>query len=133
MVFLTLVYAVAMVGLGAGMYWLAGSGMIEGATQSWTALIPAFAAVPFVLFAVMSIIKPSSRKHMMHGAALFALVLTAGGLYMSISGLVRAGFSVSELPRPLATLATGLMGVLSLAYLVMCVRSFIAARRARKA
>ena len=133
MVLLTLMYAMAMVGLGAGMYWLAGSGMIEGAKQSWTALIPAFAAIPFFVFFVMSVIKPSSRKHMMHGAALFALVLTAGGLYMSVSGLVKAGFSVSELPRPLATLATGLMGVLSLVFLAMCVRSFVVARRARSA
>lgn len=133
MVFWTFIYAVAMVGLGAGMYWLAGSGLIEGTKASWTALIPAFAALPFFAFGFVSLVVPAARKHVMHAAALFALLLTAGGLFMSLSGLVRAGFDVSQLPRPLATLATGLMGVLSLLFLILCIQSFLRARRLRSA
>lgn len=133
MVLWTFIYAVAMVALGVFMYWLAGSGLIEGTKASWTALIPAFAALPFFAFAFVGMLLPATRKHVMHAAAAFSLLLAAGGLFMSISGLVRAGFDVGQLPRPLATLATGLMGVISLLFLLLCIQSFIRARRVRAA
>lgn len=131
MVKVTLVYAVLMVVLGVGMYGIAAAGLIEGAKASTTALIPTFLAFPFFGFAYGSMVRPPLRKHLMHAAAGLSLLLVLMGLGMSLSGLVKAGFDVSALPRPLATLATGLMGVLSLWYLVMCVRSFIAARKER--
>lgn len=130
---ITLGYAVSMVVLGVGMYGVAASGMIEGTKASVTALIPAFASVPFFLFGLLSMAKDSLRKHLMHAAAALALLLAAMGLFMAVGGLVKAGFDVSQLQRPLATVGTALMGLLSTTFVVLCVKSFIAARKARLA
>ncbi len=129
---MTIVYAVLLVVLGVGMYGIAAGGLIEGTKGSTTALIPAFLAVPFFILGGVAMASDGMRKHLMHAAVAVALLLVLMGLGMSLWGLVKAGFDVGELSRPLATLATGLMGLISLAYVGMGVRSFIAAKKARK-
>jgi hypothetical protein len=55
------------------------------------------------------------------------------GLGMAVASLARAGFDVNQLARPRAVLAQGIMGSLSLGYVLLCVKSFIDARKARQA
>jgi hypothetical protein len=68
--------------------------------------------------------------HAMHGAALIGLL----GFFGSVSGLPQlmkliAGDSIA---RPVAAVSRSIMAVLCLAFVVLTVRSFVAARIARK-
>ncbi|MCC6681012.1 MAG: hypothetical protein IT445_08935 [Phycisphaeraceae bacterium] len=89
-------------------------------TASWTPLIPSLFGAVFLICALASI-KRQWRMHAMHAAVLLALLLVVG----SIMPLLKPTFE--KVAEALLTIA------LCLAYMVMCVRSFIAARRARKA
>lgn len=108
-----LLVAVGIIGYGYG--WYMGN-------QSVTALIPAVFGVVLMLLGYVSNAKESLRKHMMHVAVLLALIgfiLPAGRL------ISKAGeFVVSA-----ATLSQIAMALLCLVFVVMSVRSFIAARR----
>jgi uncharacterized membrane protein len=68
------------------------------------------------------------RKHAMHAAVVFGLLgfLAAVGRLGMV--LARGGR-----PTPLSGTSLGLMAVLTGIFVVLCVRSFIAARRARNA
>lgn len=96
------------------------------AERSPTALIPtAFGAV-LLLLGFFTLIRPALRKHLMHLAAMVGLLGALGGLGMFFARVGSRGF----------TLATGsmlAMGLLCVIFVVLCVRSFIAARRAREA
>lgn len=73
--------------------------------------------------------KPSLNKHMMHIvaiAALLAVVMTFRGFISSFT-LLTGG----EVARPAAVIAQSLLFVPSAVLLGLCIRSFIAARRAR--
>ncbi len=112
-----LVYAVALCVLGLGSYFLAGR-------QSPTALIPAG-------FGVLALgcyfLAATKRALAMHLAAVLALLGTAG----SVTGIkgVATMLTGGTVARPLAASAQSAMFVLSLAFLIFAVRSFIAARR----
>jgi quinol-cytochrome oxidoreductase complex cytochrome b subunit len=92
--------------------------------KSPTALIPSFIGVALIILDFVAK-KDKLRMHAMHFAALLGLVGALGGVVMGILGLVRS--------RPATVWAGSLtMGVLCGVFLVLCIRSFIAARRARK-
>lgn len=95
-------------------------------TSSLTPLIPAIFGVLLGICGLIGL-KPELRKHAMHAAAAIAL--------LSLIALV--GEAVGR-PGALDAPATALTlkficGLLLLGYLVLSVRSFIAARRAREA
>ena len=95
-------------------------------SKSPTAFIPAIFGVLLAIFGFVGK-NPNLRKHAMHGAAAVALLGVLGGLGRGIMKLAQAGT---------VNLAIGsmlLMGVICLVFLIMCIRSFIAARRARTA
>ena len=97
-----------------------------GAThQSPTALIPAFVGVPLILLGWGSAAKPNLRMHLMHGAVTLALLGFLASLGRFISVMVK---NPSTGVGPMANL---IMAILTGLYVVLCVRSFIAARRAR--
>ncbi|GAB4315869.1 MAG: hypothetical protein Kow0059_08150 [Candidatus Sumerlaeia bacterium] len=102
----------------------AGHGL--AASKSATALIPAFAGLIFVVLGVLAL-KPSLRRDMMHAAA--GLSLLAG------LALVRGVMKLPALWRGEASaLAVGMqiaMGLVSLVFLALCIRSFVMVRRAR--
>ena len=111
--------------LAAGGYVYA---MLTSAYASWTALIPAFAGVPiFVCGLIANGRSDAVRKHAMHVALLVALLGTLAPL--------------GRLPRTLAAEPLNVVAVVSMfAMMALCalfllvgVRSFIAARRARTA
>ncbi len=128
---ITIVFAVLLFGLGVAMYMLAsGAGAAGGASR--TALFPAVFGIPFLALGLLAMALPKQRKHLMHASAAVATLVTLMGLGMAVASLARAGFDVNQLARPRAVLAQGIMGSLSLGYVLLCVKSFMDARKARQ-
>jgi len=100
---------------------------LQEGVKSPTAFIPAGFGLLLILAGTIATAKPSLNKHMMHVAALVGLLGTAGGLGMSLPKILKG----AELARPLATYSQVTMGVICLVFVILCVRSFIAARKAR--
>ena len=91
-----------------------------------TSLIPAYFGVPILLCGIIAT-KPNLRMHAMHGAVLVGLLGAIGSIVMVIKALV------GGINRPVAFWCQVIMLVLTGAFVVLCVRSFIAARRSRLA
>ena len=88
---------------------------------SVTALIPAFFGIPVLVCGGIAL-QEAPRKHAMHAAAALGLLATIG----SGMRLVRAeSFS-------LKTISLGAMFLLSVVFVILCVRSFVVARVLRK-
>ncbi len=104
------------------------SGYFFGASHHWTALIPAFFGVPLLILGSLAKALPDARKHLMHGAVLFSLLGTIGGLGTTLPKLL-AFFSGEEIARFNAFLSQLATGLLCLIHLVLAVRSFIQARK----
>jgi uncharacterized membrane protein len=117
----TLIYAGALLLLGLGAYFGTGA-------QSVTALIPAFLGIPVLLCGLVAL-KTGRPKMPAHIALVFALLGVVGGA-MGLPHLP-ALLSGGEVARPTATLTQSLLFILSVAYLILGIRSFIQARRLR--
>ena len=97
-----------------------------------TALIPAIFGFAFALFGVMANTEnPKKRMLWMHISVTVALLLFLGSIPADID-TIRLSRGVA-FPHPAAVLEKAAMSLLSLIYVLFCVRSFIAARRARLA
>ena len=93
---------------------------------SVTALIPTFLGVPLMLLGYFAIVKPDLRKHLMHVAVLLGALGFLAAAGRLIPGMIRN-------PRlGVAPVSLMLMALICGVFVVMCVRSFIAARRARE-
>ena len=99
-------------------------GYLATGAASMTALIPALVGALFLILALVAR-SPGARKHVMHAAVAIALLAVAGGVPRIISA-VNAG----DLTRP-AVLAQIAMAVILAIYVMLGVKSFIEARRAR--
>lgn len=95
------------------------------AERSPTALIPAGFGAILLLLGFGALIKPGARKHFMHAAAAVGLLGALGGFGMFAARFPSRGFM-------LATCSMLTMGLLCALLVVLAVRSFIAARRARE-
>jgi hypothetical protein len=117
---LALVFGALLVLTGIGGY---------AAFQSPTALIP----VAFgILLGACGLVarREDLRKHAMHVAAVVALL----GFVPSVPGLLGIpALLAGEAARPAAVVLRSVMALLCLGFLVVAIRSFIAARRARAA
>ena len=112
----TIVFGVLLILLGVVPYLMTGAK---------TALIPAYAgAVLAVLGAVA--LRPGARKHAMHGAVLVGLI----GFLASAGRLISA-LAAGRTPTTLAATSLGFMALLTGLFVVLCIRSFITARRSR--
>jgi uncharacterized membrane protein YhaH (DUF805 family) len=122
---LALVFGSLLIALGVVAFLLAGA-----TAKSITALIPAFIGLILLLLSAIARKSHAANKHAMHVAALLSLIGTLGGLGMGVPKLIRiAGGDESIAMRaPIVQVA---MGVLCAVFLVLCVRSFINARKAR--
>lgn len=120
MVPITLLFAVTYILLGLGGFVLTGS-------IHKTALIPCAFGVLFILFGLLAF-KEKLRKHAMHAAVLIAL-LAFLGTARSLSHLPELFNGTAE--KPAAIITQSLNAGLSLLYIILAVRSFIQARRAR--
>jgi len=121
MVNITIAFALFLIALGVGGYFLSGA-------ASMTALIPAFFGV-FFLVAGLIARRETLRRHAMHGAALLALV-SVFGTFRGLSQLpaLIAGETVA---RPFAVVVQGIMALATIGYLCLAIQSFLAARRKR--
>ena len=93
-------------------------------SDSVTSYFPSFLGAPLMLSGIMTLRMPEKRKLWMHVAATFGLLCAIGGtrFFMVMGdGIDYASGSM------LMLLLTGT------AYTILCVRSFIAARKAREA
>jgi hypothetical protein len=119
-----IVFGALLTALGAVAYFnpdlLAG-----GKPNQVSAASPAFVGLPIVLAGLLSLAAPGVRKHAMHLAAVLALLGVLGGFVPVVLRKFDVGTTAVQV---------GLgMTVLSGVFLVLCVRSFVAARRARQA
>lgn len=117
------------IGFGVALVVLGLAGYFGTGAQSPTALIPAAAGILLVVAGLLAR-NPKLRMHAMHVAALVGLLGFAG----SVSGIpqlvkMAAGETIQ---RPAAAVSRSVMAVLCLAFVVLTIRSFIAARVARK-
>jgi hypothetical protein len=119
----TALLAAVLIVLGVGLYLGSGRGSV-------TALIPAFFGVGFAVCAALAT-TAHRRKHAMHAAAVLALLGVGGSARGIPDALELLGGESVE--RPAAAWGQVAMMLLCLAFLVLAVRSFVAARRARKA
>jgi hypothetical protein len=90
---------------------------------SVTALIPAAFGTVFLVLGAVSRAKDELRKHLMHlaaGLALVGFLITAGRLISK----------ASELTFSAAVISQAAMSIICLVFLILAVRSFIAARSA---
>ena len=93
-----------------------------------TSLIPAGFGVVLLLLGVIAL-KERMRKHAMHLAAMVGLV---GFLIPAVMALPKLPALLNgTAPRPAATVEQLIMAALCLLFVLLCVRSFIIARRNR--
>jgi hypothetical protein len=100
-------------------------GYVYGLTNnsaSVTALIPAFFGIVLVIIGFLAKSKENLRKHLMHGAVLIGLlgfILPLGRLLSKISSITLSAAVISQIA----------MSLICLVFLILCVKSFIDARR----
>lgn len=117
---IAMVFAVLLIALGVGGFALA-----RPEQRSMTALIPAIAGVLIGLCGVMAT-KPNLRMHAMHGAALVGVL----GFIAPLGRIIPQTIKGSP-PEGLALFSQAGMAALCLVFVILCVRSFVAARRTR--
>ena len=99
-------------------------GMMNG-NASVTALIPAFFGIILALMGLIAQSKESLRKHLMHVAVIVGLlgfIIPAARILSKISSI---SFSSAAFLSQLA------MSLICLVFVILCVKSFIDARRSR--
>ena len=119
---ITIIFSLIYIALGLGGYFLTGG-------VHKTALIPAVIGIVLLILGLLAG-NEKLRMHAMHAALLIGL-LALLGTARSLLKLPAAFDGTAE--RPGAVFAQAATAVLSVAYLGLGVRSFIAARRARAA
>jgi len=117
----TLALGAALIVLGIGGYTLTGG-------VSVTALIPAAFGLLFVVAGLLAR-DERWRMHAMHAAVVIALLGFLGS-FRGLLGIAKVLHGTAI--RPAAIVAQTIMALLTLVYIVLAVRSFIAARRARR-
>lgn len=102
-------------------------GFVGTGSQHYTALIPAGFGLLLGIFGFLAISPNEGRRKLfMHINVTLGLV----GFLATVMGLVN--FLSGKLgPRPEATQSKAAMAAICLVYVALCVRSFIAARKAR--
>ncbi len=129
---LTIVFGILLIALGVIGFTATGS-------VHYTALIPAGFGVLLAICGALAVAKPALKMHTMHAAVLLGLI----GFLGTVSSLINlkhvmAGEPIPHPadkpePMPAAVYAKSIMCGMMLVYVILCVRSFIAARKARKA
>jgi uncharacterized membrane protein len=122
---LTLVFAVLLVALGLIGYF--GTGSLHP-----TALIPAWIGLALGIFGFLAISPNEGRRKLfMHINVTIALLGFIGSTVEAIRGYVHAT-SKGIQPDQIALASKATLAGLLLIYVILCVRSFIAARRSGK-
>jgi hypothetical protein len=106
---------------------LGGSGYFGSGMQHPTALIPAGVGVVLAVLGAMAL-KDALRKHAMHAAAAVGLL----GFLLGAGWFIARPFMGKDM-FDLAGMSTATMAILCGGFVALCVKSFIDARRRRKA
>lgn len=114
-----LLIAIAIIGFGFS--------LLDGNT-SLTALIPAAFGLPLMILGFLAKSKENLRKHLMHAAVLIGLL---GFLATASSVLKLPSVFTGAAERPLAVVAQFVMALVCFVFVMLCVNSFISARRNR--
>ncbi len=123
---LTLVFAALMVVLGV-------AGFVCTGSAHPTALIPAWFGVALALFGFLAISPDEKRRKLfMHINVTIGLLGFLGGAGKALQGYLHAT-SIGIKPDCAALTTQLIMAGLMFVYVLLCVRSFIVARRSRKA
>jgi hypothetical protein len=121
----TLVFAVLLAVLGLAGYL--GTGSLHP-----TALIPTWIGLALGVFGFLAISPSESRRKLfMHINVTIALLGFLGGAVEAVRGYVHAQ-AAGLTPDPIAMASKVTLAGLLLIYVILCVRSFIAARRSGK-
>jgi len=122
----TIICGVLLIALGLGGYLY---GMIKDGSASLTALIPALFGVILAVLGAAAQSRGNLRKHIMHGAVVIGLLgfLATASSFLKIPALMEG-----TAERPAAVVSQLIMSVICLVFVVLCVKSFIDARRARE-
>jgi hypothetical protein len=118
---ISIVFGLLLIALGVGGFFGTGS-------AHPTALIPAGFGAALAALGLLAL-KEARRKHAMHAAAVVG-VIGAGGAAVR---LLQPLFGDKGIEHPVAYGCTAAMAVLSLAFVALCVNSFVQARRRRAA
>ncbi len=117
--------------MGLAAYGYTNAELNDKGEKPLTALIPGVFGAILVLCALIALVKPTLRKHVMHLAALVGLLGVAGGFMPIYRQTVKLGKPFD--PTAPSVMSGIIFSLLCLIFLVLCVRSFIAARKARTA
>lgn len=117
---LTIIFGAALILLGVGAYFIA-----PADARSVTAFIPAFVGAPILVCGLLAL-KPSLRKGAMH----VAVAIGGLGLIASFSRIVTLLTRGESIQLNLATGVQLAMAGLTGAFVVLCVQSFMRARKA---
>lgn len=121
----TLVFAALLIALGLAGYLGTGS-------QHPTALIPSWFGVALGIFGFLAISPSESRRKLfMHINVTIGLLGFLGGAIEAVRGYLHAKSAGLE-PDQIALASKSTMAILMLIYVLLCVRSFIVARRSGK-
>ena len=116
----TIIVGILLIAVGVASYVASGG-------ASFTALIPSFIGLPIFALGLVAL-NEMRRKHAMHGAIVFGLLGFLGSLrFASKWPALLSGQSTEPSSAPWAGLA---MAIICLVFIVLCVKSFIAARKA---
>lgn len=99
---------------------------LSDAEHPVTALIPAGWGILLVICGAIAMAAPGTRKHVMHAVAGLALL----GVLLPVVRLIMV-LTDDQPDSPLGVWSLALMALINGILLVLCVRSFIAARRNR--
>jgi hypothetical protein len=126
MALFSLLFGGLLVGLGLLGYTDPGTlGEFDPNKSRMTALTPAYVGAILIVCGLIVMLKPGARKHAMHAAALIGVIGFAGGFVP----LFRSNFDFKK-----ASAVTGLlMSGLAALFVLLCIKSFIDARKARQA
>jgi len=118
----TMAYAISLILLGVVGYFV--TGMV-----SVTALIPMFFGLPIMVLAIVAK-NPGRKKQAMHIAAALGVIGFIGGA-RGLGGFFTL-MGGGEVARPGAVISQTIMAILSLIFVLLCVKSFIDARKNRQ-
>ncbi len=116
---------------GALLIALGVAGFIGSGFSAKTALIPAGFGVIMLIIGAIASRGPAANKHAMHVAAILNLLGAGAGLSRGIPNVIN--YVKGDSTVWLKALSQGGMGLLCLVFLILCIRSFINARRNRLA
>ena len=121
----TLIFALLLVVLGL-------AGFLGTGSVHYTALIPTWIGLALGLFGFLAISPSESRRKLfMHINVTIALLGFLGSAGRAVYGYLHASAAGTS-PDAIALGSQAIMAALTLIYVILCVRSFIAARRSGK-